>query len=964
MQYGFRISPIVSIFLSLAWISVCLSFVFAQGGMAMLAAASTSELAMLLAGACLPLILIKSYTGLATKTGNAAQDRQYQDLVDRIEALNKVKILPESTQAHIQAITQAFEGETKLLHGVSDEMLNKFSDMTAQLDRQRSDMQHFSEQLQQENEHASSLMSKQADALAANSHVIADLVDLIDNSTERTKSEMTVMIEKLKAPLEALKGDIQSSIQEFSDMIAAVHSEQQDLRNNLQHTKSVSMQTGAQIEAQFTALGERAQNTKKSVDQLEMALETHLSQIDNLAEQAQARGNAIMGWIEQNSQSIEDSSEKLISQAQVLGETVAESGVYLQDLNANMNAYSSKIGRDIQAHNKELMNLSESLPLRLDEASQQASETLQKLYDTHMDVNGRLTRELSVRMDKVADQLDASFEWLGAKGEELEKSIIHAGERVNESILAQNEELSVKIDQGLMRMAEQGQKLSLDLGNATAEFNQDFWNKVQDLSKQRAILAEQIEQLGEESSLVLDRYFSRAIEGMEQRVAIAGERLSGYADRASDNFEVRLDFMLNRLDDSGNRMVEQVQGLEREIIDLAQSANSEITSLMQGFGEKMGHETNDLIQRLLRMGEQVPSAVERMGENAQEAIEKLEQLNERSGLSRHNIRAMLTDFDEAADDFSQRMSAIYDSAKIQLEKGKGNFEALTTATQSEQDKLEVQLNSLENLAERFKTAGLNLTNSMNERLDMVAQAGDNAQMLAEQCERRLLNVSETTQDSLQRCQQQVVMMSKDTEDDLLRLDELSNATLQRLQGFNDHIHAMQHSLKDMAQLADEQSQRIAQSSDNASARAEQLITSLNDSQKAAFLRTASDVVAQLQELAINVDEIMQGELPEQVTRAIRSGDRGISLRRLGGFAQNGTTSEEAKVLAHHYHNHQHFQGLIEQYMRACEGLIKLALEADSTRLMHSTVLSSDIGKLYIFLRECLGNKRAQKNVAA
>ena len=88
----------------------------------------------------------------------------------------------------------------------------------------------------------------------------------------------------------------------------------------------------------------------------------------------------------------------------------------------------------------------------------------------------------------------------------------------------------------------------------------------------------------------------------------------------------------------------------------------------------------------------------------------------------------------------------------------------------------------------------------------------------------------------------------------------------------------------------------------------------------------------------------------------QSGDRSVAVRRLlRAMYPLGATK-----ISEQYSSDKDFKTKMDAYVATFEDLLARAKSADPSKLLHTTFLTADIGKLYVFLTQSLGYLKAAK----
>ncbi len=126
----------------------------------------------------------------------------------------------------------------------------------------------------------------------------------------------------------------------------------------------------------------------------------------------------------------------------------------------------------------------------------------------------------------------------------------------------------------------------------------------------------------------------------------------------------------------------------------------------------------------------------------------------------------------------------------------------------------------------------------------------------------------------------------------------------------------------------------ARESDNSSRRVALLIESLNST-------------------AIDVTKILSNEVTDSAWTAYLKGDRGVFTRRAVRLLDNS----EAREIVQHYENEPEFREQVNRYIADFESMLRRILSDRDSSALGVTILSSDMGKLYVALAQAIERLR-------
>ncbi|MEY3622706.1 MAG: hypothetical protein RLZZ407_265 [Pseudomonadota bacterium] len=120
-----------------------------------------------------------------------------------------------------------------------------------------------------------------------------------------------------------------------------------------------------------------------------------------------------------------------------------------------------------------------------------------------------------------------------------------------------------------------------------------------------------------------------------------------------------------------------------------------------------------------------------------------------------------------------------------------------------------------------------------------------------------------------------------------------------------------------------------------------------------FARRMVLLTESLNSTAIDVTKILSNDITDTAWASYLKGDRGVFTRR----AVRLIDSKEAKIIANHYGNDSAFREHVNRYVHDFEGIMRLLLSTRDGNAIGVTLLSSDIGKLYVALAQAIERLR-------
>lgn len=120
-----------------------------------------------------------------------------------------------------------------------------------------------------------------------------------------------------------------------------------------------------------------------------------------------------------------------------------------------------------------------------------------------------------------------------------------------------------------------------------------------------------------------------------------------------------------------------------------------------------------------------------------------------------------------------------------------------------------------------------------------------------------------------------------------------------------------------------------------------------------FSRRVALLIESLNSTAIDVTKILSNEVTDSAWAAYLKGDRGVFTRRAVRLLDNS----EAREIVQHYDNEPEFREQVNRYIHDFESMLRRILADRDSSALGVTILSSDMGKLYVALAQAIERLR-------
>jgi hypothetical protein len=121
-----------------------------------------------------------------------------------------------------------------------------------------------------------------------------------------------------------------------------------------------------------------------------------------------------------------------------------------------------------------------------------------------------------------------------------------------------------------------------------------------------------------------------------------------------------------------------------------------------------------------------------------------------------------------------------------------------------------------------------------------------------------------------------------------------------------------------------------------------------------FTRRMALLTESLNSAAIDVAKILSNDVTDTSWAAYLKGDRGVFTRRAVRLLDSG----EVKAVGAHYDDDAEFRENVNRYIHDFEAMMRVLLSTRDGNAIGVTILSSDVGKLYVALAQAIERLRS------
>ncbi len=424
--------------------------------------------------------------------------------------------------------------------------------------------------------------------------------------------------------------------------------------------------------------------------------------------------------------------------------------------------------------------------------------------------------------------------------------------------------------------------------------------------------------------------------GLEETLALVG--------KTADDEEVRLKALVAELHQNVAEISTQVETLDNESGEKTAKLAFAMTALEQNSDAlkksiEEGHGTADqMIERMetllvaldsgaRELDETLPAAFDRMNEKSEASSALFSQMADEAGnvgTVTDQVIAKIEKSDEAIDEQRAKLAKLSDDGDIATENVLGKIEGLAKELQDVREQNEA-------LAE---SAGEKLISALLRVKETARQASEHSR---EALEKSISSSAESFEKVSEAALNKII--EEKISSIAPKLETAVSKAVATTESTAGHLTDQLTAIEDMTSKLE---QRILFAKEKA-----------EQSSDENFTRRVALLTESLNSTAIDVTKLLSNEVTDTEWAAYLKGDRGIFTRRAVRLLDAG----EVREILTEYDNNSEFREHVNRYIHDFETMLRGVLATRDGSAISVTLLSSDIGKLYVALAQAIERLR-------
>lgn len=753
----------------------------------------------------------------------------------------------------------------------------------------------------------------------------------------------------------------------------------------------------ASIQNQFESIEAISDIASKSMDKLEKRFQEQTDQLFSVSADMEVKSNVIRDRLSAESKIFTDLSNELEGKHDGIKATMEQIKVSLEDTTltvketidaalektrnqANMaTAASIKLTEDIAKSQSSLAKQSE-------EVMETSNNIEQRLSDVNMALitNTDRLRDDITELDGFASEIvEAMRKELILVEEMSEKSLVLT-EKIEKSLSEQVNHVQNAADSAMERTLEAGNILNEHAIHIASMFNQTIENAREAASQTVEDIAQQTEQAKQQnladyseitsgnkamidnmltSSRDVTNHLDETLVRARMAMAEIGKQLIQQSDKAEISSKSVADSAINTLE-ALHQQLNNSLGLFTETTEGNNSAISKQVTLLTDHTALLASTAEHASLALKAASENMDITGEGFGQSLEQnrnSLTLLEQdINKQQG-SLSSLSQTLNDTLKDAhlslettgeklrnetNDASSKIAYMSDNLAVTtqniIEFGKSSEESITLLADKIRAESQHVRVDLDFSTRSFKEASAEIESERKQLKQQVDDIGTLLRDSADKLKDRILDITKAAADATGKGDTMISGLSG------LKM-QYETAIEGALNQFHDALAVAEENSTKLSRTLSGEADRVRDEASSFISKTQEIEDRIANATKGDFLRSSNMLIDSLQSTSIDIDKLLETDIPDDIWDKFISGDRSIFARRTVKLS----TKESRKVIADKFISDSNFRDYVGRYMKDFEGLMERSMHGDKGSAMSITLISSTMGKLYVLLAQSL-----------
>jgi hypothetical protein len=464
-----------------------------------------------------------------------------------------------------------------------------------------------------------------------------------------------------------------------------------------------------------------------------------------------------------------------------------------------------------------------------------------------------------------------------------------------------------------------------DLAHRMAEMNPNVQEEAQSLS---AEITKQIDNLGELSKIAEETRGNISQMGAEADLALsqATERTSVDAATIRATYDQYVTDVARTADEAAQRIATAI----------GTSIADNFTEDLQATAVKLEAESVTIANAASDFAERIEGIESLLDSHHVRLAEATSRAATQAGEMQAAFGAQSQELSDTAEILSQKTEQIHNAFEQQIALLKHSVETIVAQIETLDQRSVVA-------GRKVEAIGTSLRRLIDETIETeVSRVGTATDEAGKQVRALATEVSQTLEAQLDDQIEKMKGAGADLDRDISGLNATLRESTKQLEGL---VRTTADQAQQTVKLFHEQVEELSTATREAADQADAVREAVSQGRRDAFLRASTTVIKELNELAVDIDQVFEPSMPENVMQLYQDGDLGIFVRRIA------RSHDEHSVprIRDRMRKDSGFRTTVQTFMKRYEGLLAQTTECDPDRILTATLLTADVGKVYMLL---------------
>ncbi len=937
--------------------------------------------------------LIQQSAEMSRATGMAAQTLEVakQTLQDQ---MNRFQETTQNASGDVHDLNQSLEKRIQVLNNLSTELVSQ----TSQMDDKTRVSENLWQNALEKAKDMSQLLDKGTTTLDQKTSDFNNVIERLSQLNLNTVES----IDQAKTMIEEQRNGLMDDADRAAEYVAQVADAMRHGTDQLYQLTDDSLDKAklveTRIQGQIASLERILQNLTEKSSQMDMATTSNIQKLNDATEKTVASADDVQEMIEKAVLSIDNATQHAKETAHntidIMGHKVQETALVFNDIQKQIRLMADlfdarREALDLSRHAtgeqaQKIQDILDQSFVKIDQGSAQLIAQVEKFrekIETPIHNLESVTHKIDLSSSSFATILQEKIQELDKASGDVE----HRAGKIETQLDKRTKDIALLAG----KIASDSKKIEQDLDKHEQKLSTTVMDTVQSVRDVGDHLIEQAQTLNTVSDQSVDQ-----ISKLDQAIKVSRKHLVDEAQMAEDamaQMTHKFDTGARQINKQSLSALNEVKSLNTamadradrfdqvssKVIDRIQKAQIAFNALQTGYKNV----ADDSVEKLAQASGSFVETLSTLRHGSQDASQIVDQIIDKTKQSQVEIKGLTQSLQQQSIHFDQLAQAqntlaqSVDTMDAQTGKILNRFDQATQTLQTSVSDMDKAANQTVNTARDVSrsliqqseamsakaqlavadldNAGARLTGKAQLIKETIQQTVTHADGLTNNLDTHINDLSQLTQSSTERIEKALNKLINHTQ----KMDHSSGSLLDKLNTLSVVGEKVTSDVDHTVDRLQQQAELLMNASTQAYDSIDQLRAEDNKVKRDGFFTSTKFVVESLNSLTLDFARMLHGQLPDKTWKAYQNGDMNAFTRYILSFKDE---SSHEKIRSKFKEDHE-FRTYVQRYLRQFEEVYDQAHDNDHAQLLSSVFMTSDVGKMYLYLCAILKREPRRSN---